>query len=997
MKIQRNFWIGFALLLFMLVVMLLTFPTFASNSSPPMPTHTDSNKHSHSLTEQLVVLQVVLPELDEIPPGLSPEQAAKFARSLVYQQAQPIMAELERLRAQGEIEGYKVRPDLHGVTVVGAMPDALDELARQQAMASVLPVEDEPPACAVASTKALSEQVFGLSRTAARLEQVSNRAPLAEQATDPSINVYYSSGNENNDIMGKTTPNTAVGLRILRNGRVVGSDITTSNSNGYYYFYPSWQDCPIEGYDWTLQSDDVVEVTAHGKTVSTVVVNLSAWVDPESNTVAGITGPNRTVEVWLSQPDNSDPCISDGYSQDTIADGSGSFNVDLSGQVNFDRKASADVAALDANGNSTYYWFDAYHISSRFNTSSFWGYIKPEVDYTATMSRTGAIISTYIGESSSDGYYSGYFSSNIQPGDVIQVTGGGVDIEYTAVGLEVALDHVNDQAIGVTGANRQVKMWFYKRTWGYVYTSCSWDSDCASTTADGTGAFTLDTDLDLVRGDVADLYVYDADGNYQYIYDRTIPAIIADFTWDDVYGYWGYPDVGFVDIILKDSSGIVKDTDTWVDIDSWDGEFKSWYLSNIVPTDIIEVTDGIFTETMTVQNLTTRLDGGSGHLTGQAYNDHLLARLWDFRRGSGWWSYCSETDVTGGAYNLVVSGIQAGAQDEAEVWSTGPDGHYSNRYTFAFTVNAQKDNNDVWGYTETPETSVTVTLKSGVTTKATFNVTSDYDGWFGYWFDGGDPVAIAQGDSLLVQTGDGDSATVPIPELTTNANAANNLIYGDSPASKPVLVGVRRNYIWGWHAYYQYTTADSLGNYSADFNGQYWWRDCSAVDVGHHCAQLEVEYYNDEGHGIFLEGLEPPDAGPDVYEDDNVYTTASAYAGKQSHTFHDETDIDWTSFTVPGEDVANAVVYQIETLNLGWEVDTVLNLYDTDGTTELEENDDWDDLESRINWIPPAAGTYYVLIEPYDEDSTENCDAVYALMIFPIRAQVYLPLVSRGY
>ena len=47
-----------------------------------------------------------------------------------------------------------------------------------------------------------------------------------------------------------------------------------------------------------------------------------------------------------------------------------------------------------------------------------------------------------------------------------------------------------------------------------------------------------------------------------------------------------------------------------------DGEFYVYMSSAIVPGDIVEVTDWITTETMTVQNLIARLDGGTGHLTG---------------------------------------------------------------------------------------------------------------------------------------------------------------------------------------------------------------------------------------------------------------------------------------------------------------------------------------------------------------------------------------------
>ena len=50
-----------------------------------------------------------------------------------------MLNEIAPLRASGRIEGFEVRPDLHGVVVSGVQPEALDDLVR-----SVLEREDEP-------------------------------------------------------------------------------------------------------------------------------------------------------------------------------------------------------------------------------------------------------------------------------------------------------------------------------------------------------------------------------------------------------------------------------------------------------------------------------------------------------------------------------------------------------------------------------------------------------------------------------------------------------------------------------------------------------------------------------------------------------------------------------------------------------------------------------------------------------------------------------------
>lgn len=992
------FLIGAVILAAVLVGMRhLAIPAIAA-SPMPIPASDRTASPSSPPADYLVVLPVVSPDPTDVPPNLTPEQAAEYARSITQRQAQPILNDLERLRAEGRIAGFEVRPDLHGVAVRGAAPEVTDVLSLLPGVTGVtVYADDSPPTCAVEAARALPEQVLGLSRVAAGPAGGVQAADIGIQATDPSIDVYAPPGSTWTYVRGQTTPNTSVTLRILRGGGVIATQSTTSYSYGYYSFSPSWHSCPTSGYNWALRPGDVVEVTAHGNTVSTVVAPLSAWMDPVANVVAGKTDPGRSVEVLVVYP-GSDPCSGYGQSKTVGTDAGGNFSANFTGQVDFDRRAEAYVYARDANGNSTYYGFYAYRISASFNSSSFGGNLKPEGDFTATLSRAGSIVSTYRGRSSASNAYSGWFTDTIRAGDVVRVSGGGVSVQYTATDLHVTLDRTTDRATGTTGANRLVEANFYKRTGGYVPTSCSWDSDCVAARANGSGEFAMDTEVDLVRGDYASFYVYDAEGNFQYG-QRAVPAIVANLTWAEVSGYWGDPGAGSVTVTLRDSGGAVKDTQSSVWVDSYDGEFYSYLSSTIIPTDRIEVTDGVVTETMTVQNLTARLDGGTGHLTGSGYNGHLLARLHDFRRDSDYWyGYCVETTVTGGTYNMSFSGAQAGGQDAADVWSTGPDGHYTHRYPHAFTVNAQKGDDTVNGYTETPNVLVTVTLKRNGNPIAAYTTTSRDDGYYYGGLSDGTPVTITPGDIVQVQTGDGDSVSLTIPELTVNADATNNRIYGRSPASEPVRPQARRWFNWGWYSDSQNTTADASGNYRADFDGLYWSLDCSAVDVGHRCIQPAVSYYNAAGHQILLEGPQPSPVSADIYENDDTYTTASGYAGIQSHTFHATTDTDWVKFTVPGADVTNNVPYRIETSNLGWGMDTVLYLYDTDGSTQLAYNDDGGaGLASRIDWTPPAEGTYYIKAGPYSSNSTAYCDAVYDLMILPVRAQVFLPLVMRDY
>ena len=979
----------------LIVVFFLAFPESAVRSASTPSQHTMDKVSSSSLSDYLIVLAVTLPDPAEIPPGLTPEQAVRYVQGLTSRQAQPLLVVLERLRAEGRLTGFEVQPDRHGVAITGATAQALQEISRLRGIAAVIPHDGKPPVCVAAAAKALPEQLLGLSTLAAR----GTMAALSSSRTDPSIDVYTPQGDPWSSVAGHTTPNTRVSLSVLRGGRVIATQSTTSNGKGDYVFSPSWQLCPGHDYNWSLRPHDVVSVTAHGNSVSTVVAYLRAWVDPGTNIVAGQTNAGRRVEIRVDQP-GRDPCHSTSHSKSVTSDGHGDFKANLSSVVDFDGRAGSWVYVRDARGNSTYALFFAYHISARFNANNFSGYIKPDVPFTATLSRGGHIMSTYNGQSNTAGRFSGVFTATIQPGDTLRINSGDVNTRYTAVGLGVTWNSAADKVTGTTSSGRLVQAYFHKYSWWPVSTTCSWKSNCTSTTSNSSGHFTMNAGMNLVRGDDGIFYVFDRGGNYQYA-QLHIPAIVADMAWSNIYGYWGNPSVGDVTVTLKSRSGTIK----WRgprSVDSWEGSFHAFPNRDIVAHDIIEVTDGAVTETMTVQNLTARLDGGTGHLTGNAYHGHLVARLSDFRRNSDSQSeYCAETDVTGSSYDFTFAGAQVGGQDSVKIWNSGPNGHYTYRNDVrAFTVNVKKGRDYVNGYTETPHTPVTVTLRRNGSPVAEYTATSSSRGYFHGHLSSGTPVTITQGAVVQVRTGDGNAVSLPIPELTTQADGAGKRIYGKSPAGEPVTAVARRfcNDDYTYYFALRVVSANGSGNYSAGFDGLWWhswYYGCTPMDLSHRCTQPAVSYYNNKGHLVQFDGQKPSSVRADVYEVDNSSATAKPYRGIQSHTFHATTDTDWVAFTVPAGHVGHTT-YRIETLNLGCGMDTVLRLYNSDGSTLLLQDDDGGiGQASRLDWKPSAAGTYYVNIRPSSRGSTAYCDAVYDLRIVPRRTQIFLPLAIR--
>ncbi len=540
------------------------------------------------------LLPLPMPRLSDldVPAGLSRTQAKWWVERLAWDQAKPLQEELNLMRSRGEIVRYEIEAEQFAIRVQRPLGETK---AIHSALSDGLSVENdtEAVACMEKSAQALQQQILGLSRT--RLMRENPSTPHAPDS-DPSIHAYVVPGGEWNIISGQTTASTPVDIRILRGSTLIFDGSVTSDSTGYYELPPEWSGCLSE-YNWVLQTGDVVEATAHGSTVSTIIAALSAWVDPVSNTVEGMTEPGRSAGIELMAAGAS--CDDTEYVQSVPTDGAGHFLADFTSTVDFDRRSWAYVYALDASGNSTYFSRDAFYFENEFTWEYFSGVLHPDQTYTATLSRSGPVIDTYIDVTALDGSYYGYFSDVIQSGDVVEVTDGEHTINYTATSLDAELDASTEELSGTTGVGRRVQARFEKRDFGYIYTACSSSSECLIGTADGSGVFSLTSPYDIERGDLAWVDVFDSEGNIQFSI-RNSPAILGDLTYGELHGFWSEPNET-VNFVLKDSTNAVKDEyTTWAD---WDGEFADYFIVPVVPGDHIEVGDGVITETMTVQNL----------------------------------------------------------------------------------------------------------------------------------------------------------------------------------------------------------------------------------------------------------------------------------------------------------------------------------------------------------------------------------------------------------
>jgi hypothetical protein len=138
----------------------------------------------------------------------------------------------------------------------------------------------------------------------------------------------------------------------------------------------------------------------------------------------------------------------------------------------------------------------------------------------------------------------------------------------------------------------------------------------------------------------------------------------------------------------------------------------------------------------------------------------------------------------------------------------------------------------------------------------------------------------------------------------------------------------------------------------------------------------------------------------DTYEPDDAYTIAeqiTVSGAAQTHNFHTAGDEDWAKFTVTA-----GSVYTITTSNLGGSNDTVLELYDTNGTTMLTSNDDCPGSGPAScinNWSDPDSGTYFIKVR--NSSGAGGCTGYgYDLAVVGDSSdkstEVFLPLIMKG-
>jgi len=930
-------------------------------------------------TQQSVLLVLSTPEFSPDPKN------SQDLEQLVTDTARPLLNQLEGMRAAGQISGYHLIP-ANNTILVKFDPSALP-LSDLRALPGVAATRD-PAKSAPTCQEVDFTQLKSFSKNLSKF----STASALPTATNPSVQVWISAYGYS--VYGYTDPNLPVTLVVKNSaGQEKLRSTSSSYSDGWYYFYMGSTACGSSN-NTMVSPGDLVEVNAKGTTVQVVIVPVGGLINGAADTISGVTAPNRAVNIYLYNLSASSPCTTSTAQFNTTSDASGAFT--LGGIGALDNSTDGAIYILDANGNIVSTALTNYYLNVG-QYGYFNGQLPPRSMYAATLKRGDTTLQTVNGQAQIDGSYSGYFWQDPTAGDVITLTGGGVNLSVTFVQVtNMAFDVVNNTVTGQAGAPYAGYVVYFTPSRQNVFT-CTGEGGCAKGVVAADGSFTLNTGtFDLKPGDYdSSPILYDLQGNrIEFRSSLYVPYLYYNVNEGYLQGYWSNTGIP-ITVTVKDSLGAVKNTLTGT---TSSGDASFYIYPSAVTGDRLEASDGITTLFInSIPPMSAFLDSITNNVHGTAPDGSARVNFrdrrysvnpdgYDYHYGSSSSSstYCWDTTVASGAYTVnAPSGIDINGPDSANVYSTVNDGNLVGSFSHAFNLLVQKGNTKVDGYLPKGNAAFTAELWRGGALIDTQAGSSDTYSHFNFNFTG----PMQDGDLLKLDAPDVVMGEVTLPTLTMQQDNATGVVSGMGPVNTPLTINAFQpepNFDY----YYRTVNTDAAGNYSVTISN--WFDDyCRPLSL-QGCSRPEVIYQVHDFLTYFVTGVIPP-VTADSFENDNEFGSASTYTGIQDHTFHTSNDVDWVKVEVTEQDLGKT--FFLTTTNLGVNASTDLYLYDSTGLTEIMSETGYTPKTSILTWMPETAGTYYVKIVPYSSSNTIECGSTYSFFI--AHNQTFLPMIMK--
>ena len=607
--------------------------------------------------------------------------------------------------------------------------------------------------------------VFGLGLTVGLICALSNNSVAERQDVSGGFTIDLTL----DAIWGKIQPGDAVTV-----SRSSDAAYGAAETDGVGFFWtPLWMS---SGRPADLAPGDTIEIYVNGALDTTVTPNpITGQVDVLNDQVTGnVAGVSAGTAVTVTMGDHGARVTNVPYLVTTV-NGSGDYVADFGGLVDIGPHHMAQVQYVEANGAVVQTHAYPEQVFSVQNWSAVLGYANPSTAVTVTVysSYPGSVrLSDSTTAQPPHGTYR--VEANIEYGDVVEVDlGGGTLLSVTTDLLQVHPDAALDRITGLAPAAAPVR--------GYVWQDVDGAYDQDTTVADGSGAFTLTLGADLTTRDWPYVAYADADGDE--VGYSTPPAHIR-----------AYPDWSFAFAIADGPNETVTYTlqsggETTV-VSGQCGKTNSCDQANfaaLAAGDVLTAELPSRTMRMTVPDFTVGIDTTGDQVVGgidiagwvDVYAYQWGDALYPVHGGS----------AAGGAvmpptYAIALDGFDV-RDGMGLVWAAHYDGIAANRTIALKNMNQlpyfQAIVGDVVeGATPQAGEAVTATLYSETGLPlATSSDDEDSDPYgFRLRFDA---ARIEAGRWVTVTSQSGWTAGLRVPELTLNADAETDTVWGEGP------------------------------------------------------------------------------------------------------------------------------------------------------------------------------------------------------------------------
>ena len=655
----------------------------------------------------------------------------------------------------------------------------------------------------------------------------------------------------------------------------------------------------------------------------------------------------------------------------------------------------ATITVSDSSGNRTRTQVSAPHLSANLDTNGYRAAIRPYSPYTVSLLRSGGVIASVSGNSSSDGVAQGVFADQTySPGDQIALASGDLSFTVEVVPLDIALDPAANQLAGDTSSNVKVRAAFSHTRDNYLVNTCASQSTCAAGVSNGSGQLQLSAGMDTLPGNSALVTLFDAQGNSQFTL-RHAPVLVIDTVpnYPAFNGYWNKPGTR-LEMRLRSGSVV---NGPWLRTVNPDGSYFFPLHGNQVET--VEITDPATGETISAvfPSGGAELSDVTEHFTAWApATQRAVALVNDYRPASNVTVVgCKEAVPTNEHYDLDFSELELGGGDTAEAFHSLSSGNYVHGYTHAFRVWLRIEKGIVTGYTVFSDEEITVTLRDGsgaVLTTRTWQ-SRHSDGY--YSFGVGSP--LLPGQQVEVSTEKGSQATLTVPELTMIPDGPGNSYHGTAPASSRLNLALEEISGGVWVQRSIQGRADEHGDYTIPLAGMFIdFGGCRFASAGNPCNATTITSYLQGEHQASLY-TDVQTLPPDSYEPDDTFDTAKLYEPFSSRNLAQTSSPrlpDTIRFEVLPDQVGK--ILHLATVNLGPTADTDMWLYELNDQQPilLAAAVNRPRVSAQMDWTPEKPGTYYIQVNQLDRGyPVASCGLTYSLLIYS--DQIYLPVVTR--